>query len=100
MNKKLLIGFLTFIIAVSWGYGGYHYLYPQSQAMSPEEQSNIVVVVTHMCPHQLSLYEQLLQDDGTILVSDAEHLLYQCNTEMKADMFYNALVREFKRNAK
>jgi hypothetical protein len=56
-----------------------------------------VVVVANMCPHQMSLYDQLLQDDGTILVEDAEHLLYECNTETKADTFYNALVREMER---
>lgn len=98
MTKRLTVTILAAIIIFTWGFAFYHYLFPESASMSAEDQATIKFVVVNQCPHQIELYNQLLQDDGTILVQDAEHLILNCTQQMRADLFYEALVQEFSRH--
>ena len=84
MNTKTKKLILLVVIILAYGAATYNYLNPPIVSLDKEDQVKIENVVTTLCPKNIPVYYNALQEDGTILLEDANKIIDLCTEEFES----------------
>jgi len=95
-NHKLTL--LSSIIVFTFGYTGYHMMYPPAAYLGEEGRVTMHWMIKNACPYLQARLDGITNEDGQIALDPALVIANTCKDHIEQAQFEQVLIREFSRH--